>query len=102
MMMILMLSLLPLYRQVSMPSLQMVSELIESHNNDVELSYVHQFLADEDIPHLPPGGGLASKKVYIEEIYKKLLPEKFEATDECPNPLASLLFTNAKNAAEAE
>merc|ERR1712045_385976 len=71
-----------------------VTELIESHNNDVELSYVHQFLADEDIPHLPPGGGLASKKVYIEEIYKKLLPEKFEATDECPNPLASLLFTN--------
>jgi len=79
-----------------------VTELIESHNNDVELSYVHQFLADEDIPHLAPGGGLASKKVYIEEIYKKLLPEKFEATDECPNPLASLLFTNAKNAAEAE
>ena len=77
-----------------------VTELVESHNNDVELSYVHQFLADEDIPHLPPGGGLASKyelsesifvchsvsishpsrKVYIEEIYKKLLPEKFEAT----------------------
>ena len=38
-----------------------VTELIASHNNDVELSYVHQFLADEDIPHLPPGGGLASK-----------------------------------------
>jgi protein phosphatase 1B len=79
-----------------------VTELIESHNNDVELSYVHQFLADEDVPHLPPGGGLNSKKVFIEEIYKKLLPEKYEATDECPNPLASLLFTNAKNAAEAE
>jgi len=80
-----------------------VTELIESHNNDVELSYVHQFLADEDIPHLPPGGGLASKKVLIEEIYKKLLPERYEATqEECPNPLASLLFTNAKNAAEAE
>jgi len=57
-----------------------VTELIESHNNDVELSYVHQFLADEDIPHLPPGGGLASKKVLIEEIYKKLLPERYEAT----------------------
>jgi len=80
-----------------------VTELIESHNNDVELSYVHQFLADEDIPHLPPGGGLASKKVLIEEIYKKLLPDRYEATqEECPNPLASLLFTNAKNAAEAE
>jgi len=80
-----------------------VTELIESHNNDVELSYVHQFLGEEEIPHLPPGGGLAAKKVFIEEIYKKLLPEKYEATqDECPNPLASLLFTNAKNAAEAE
>merc|ERR1719347_1940932 len=43
-----------------------VTELIESHNNDVELSYVHQFLADEDIPPPPPGGGLASKKVLIE------------------------------------
>merc|ERR1712060_738962 len=57
-----------------------VTELIESHNNDVELSYVHQFLADEDIPNLPPGGGLASKKVLIEEIYKKLLPDRYEAT----------------------
>ena len=43
-----------------------VTELIESHNNDVELSYVHQFLADEDIPHLPPGGGLASKYDYMQ------------------------------------
>ena len=43
-----------------------VTELIESHNNDVELSYVHQFLADEDIPNLPPGGGLASK--YVEGV----------------------------------
>ena len=41
-----------------------VTELIESHNNDVELSYVHQFLADEDVPHLPPGGGLNSKYAY--------------------------------------
>ena len=36
-------------------------ELIVSHDNDVELTYVHQFLADEELPHLPPGGGLASK-----------------------------------------
>ena len=26
----------------------------------------------------------------------------FFQQDECPNPLASLLFTNAKNAAEAD
>lgn len=75
-----------------------VTELISSHDNDVELSYVHQFLADEDIPDLPPGGGLAAKKVFIEDVYKKLLPERYETTqDELPNPLASLLFTNAKN-----
>jgi len=80
-----------------------VTEVIASHDNDVELSYVHQFLADEDIPNLPPGGGLASKKVFIEDVYKKLLPERYETTqEECPNPLASLLFTNAKNAAEAD
>jgi len=75
-----------------------VTELIASHENDVELSYVHQFLADEDLPNLPPGGGLAAKKVFIEDVYKKLLPERYETTqDELPNPLASLLFTNAKN-----
>jgi len=80
-----------------------VTELIASHDNDVELSYVHQFLADEDISNLPPGGGLASKKVFIEDVYKKLLPERYETTqEECPNPLASLLFTNAKNAAETD
>lgn len=80
-----------------------VTELIASHDNDVELSYVHQFLADEDISNLPPGGGLAAKKVFIEDVYKKLLPERYETTqEECPNPLASLLFTNAKNAAEAD
>jgi len=61
---------------------------------------VHQFLADEEFPGLPPGGGLPAKKVFIEEVYKKLLPEKYESSQEdCPNPLASLLFANAKSAA---
>ena len=41
--------------------LKFLTELIASHDNDVELSYVHQFLADEDIPNLPTGGGLAAK-----------------------------------------
>ena len=40
--------------------LKFPTELIASHDNDVELSYVHQFLADEDIPNLPTGGGLAA------------------------------------------
>jgi len=74
-----------------------VTDLVD-FNNEIELSAVHQFLLDEDIPGLPPGGGLAAKKVFIEEVYKKLLPEKFESSqEECPNPLASLLFSNANH-----
>jgi serine/threonine protein phosphatase PrpC len=73
-----------------------VTDLIASHDNDVELSTIHQLLAEEDLPGLPPGGGIAAKKVFIEDVYKKVLPDRFENTqDECPNPLASLLFTNA-------
>jgi len=69
-------------------------------DSDIELSAVHQYLQDQDIQGLPVGGGLASKKVFIEEVYKKLLPEKYEnSQEECPNPLASLLFHNAKGAA---
>lgn len=76
-----------------------VTELVKV-NADIELPALHQFLLDEEIKGLPPGGGLAAKKVFIEEVYKKLLPEKYEASqEECPNPLASLLFANAQNAA---
>jgi len=77
-----------------------VHELVSAHNNDIELQMVHQRLADEELVGLPPGGGLASKKVFIEDIYKKLLPERYETSPgESPNPLASLLFTNAKKEA---
>jgi len=77
-----------------------VNELISSNDNDIELQMVHQRLVDEELVGLPPGGGLAAKKVYIEDIYKRLLPEKYETSqDESPNPLASLLFTNAKKEA---
>merc|ERR1712198_638367 len=80
-----------------------VTEIIASHDNEIELQMVHQRLVDEELVGLPPGGGLASKKVFIEDVYKKLLPERYETTqEECPNPLASLLFTNAKNAAETD
>lgn len=69
-------------------------------DNEIELSAVTQYLVDEEIQGLPPGGGLSAKKVFIEEVYKKLLPEKYTVSqEECPNPLATLLFANAKNAA---
>jgi len=78
-----------------------VTELIASHDNDVELSFVYQYLSEENLAGLPPGGGLSAKKVFIEDLYKKLLPEKYETCqEECPNPLASLLFANAKNSTD--
>jgi len=78
-----------------------VTELIASHDNDVELSFVYQYLSEENLTGLPPGGGLSAKKVFIEDLYKKLLPEKYETCqEECPNPLASLLFANAKNSTD--
>merc|ERR1711872_1197839 len=57
-----------------------VTELIASHDNEIELRMVHQRLVDEELVGLPPGGGLASKKVFIEDIYKRLLPEKYETS----------------------
>jgi len=75
-----------------------VCDLVAGNNNDIELPLLHQALQEEDFSDLPPGGGLAAKKVFIEDVYKRLLPERYETThDELPNPLASLLFTNAKN-----
>jgi len=75
-----------------------VNELVSNSNNDIELPLVHQALTEEEFADLPPGGGLAAKKVFIEDVYKKLLPDRYETThDELPNPLASLLFSNAKN-----
>jgi len=73
-----------------------MSDLI-AMDNEIELPAVTQYLVDEDIPGLPPGGGIYAKKVFIEEVYKKLLPEKYESSqEEGPNPtLASLLFANA-------
>ncbi|XP_021917119.1 protein phosphatase 1B [Zootermopsis nevadensis] len=45
------------------------------------LRFVHVFqtLADEDIPGLPPGGGLSAKRNFIESIYKKLCPNQADS-----------------------
>jgi len=76
-----------------------VTELVNFHG-DIELSAVIQYLQDEDIQGLPPGGGIPAKKVFIDEVYKKLLPDKSDSSqDERPNPLATLMFANAKKAA---
>jgi len=71
-----------------------INELVSLERN-VELSGLHSYLAQEDFEGLPPGGGLHAKRVFIEEIYKKLVPENYDAPVESPNPLASMLFVRA-------
>lgn len=72
-----------------------VTDLV-NFNSDIELSQVCQYLTDEDIPGLPPGGGLHAKKVFIDEVYKKLVPNQYKSSEELATPLATLLFANAK------
>ncbi|XP_018119848.1 protein phosphatase, Mg2+/Mn2+ dependent 1B S homeolog isoform X3 [Xenopus laevis] len=41
-----------------------------------DLAHVMRILAAENIPHLPPGGGLAAKRSVIEEVYNRLNPHR--------------------------
>lgn len=41
---------------------------------------VLKLLANEDIPGLPPGGGIAAKRPLVEEIFKELCPESADTT----------------------
>jgi len=79
-----------------------VTELVTKRENELELSDVFQALAEENIAGLPPAGGLCAKKAFVEELYKKLVPGKHDTgQEEGPaNPLASLLFANAKKSTE--
>jgi len=79
---------------------QKVTDIVKENDNDIEFHAVFQRLSEEEIPDLPPGGGLYSKKLCIEEVYNALCPGKTDTSVEaCPNPLASLLFANANRAA---
>merc|ERR1712241_510555 len=79
---------------------QKVTDIVKENDNDIEFHAVFQRLSEEEIPDFPPGGGLYSKKLCIEEVYNALCPGKTDTSVEaCPNPLASLLFANANRAA---
>merc|ERR1712141_47420 len=79
---------------------QKVTDVVKENDNDIEFHAVFQRLSEEEISDLPPGGGLYSKKLCIEEVYNALCPGKTDTSVEaCPNPLASLLFANANRAA---
>ncbi|XP_069811464.1 protein phosphatase 1B isoform X1 [Dendropsophus ebraccatus] len=41
-----------------------------------DLTHVMRILSAENIPHLPPGGGLAGKRSVIEDVYNRLNPHR--------------------------
>ena len=41
-----------------------------------DLAHVMRILSAENIPNLPPGGGLAGKRHVIEAVYSRLNPHK--------------------------
>merc|ERR1711881_396876 len=81
---------------------QKVTEIIEENDEDISFASVFQKMVEMDLEDLPPGGQIYSKKILIEETYKTLLPGKQDnSVEDCPNPLASLLFSNANQAASS-
>ncbi|MXQ86113.1 hypothetical protein E5288_WYG002100 [Bos mutus] len=59
-----------------------VEEIIKKQGEGVpDLVHVMRTLASENIPSLPPGGELASKRNVIEAIYNRLNPYKNDDTD---------------------
>lgn len=51
-----------------------VTELCKSEGM-VTMPQIMQTLSDENIPGLPPGGGLPSKRGFVEQIFRKLRPD---------------------------
>ncbi|GLV43327.1 alphabet [Carabus blaptoides fortunei] len=58
-----------------------IKEFVEQGDN-VEFPCVLQKLLDLDIQGLPPGGGLAAKRAYIEQVFKELCPGQAESDSE--------------------
>lgn len=81
---------------------QKVTDIITENGEEISFSSVFQKMVEEGIDDLPPGGGIHSKKILIEETYNTLLPGKLDTSvEDCPNPLASLLYQNANKAASS-
>ncbi|XP_063840100.1 protein phosphatase 1B-like isoform X4 [Scylla paramamosain] len=51
-----------------------VTELCKQEGQ-VSIAQIMQSLADENLPNLPPGGGLTSKRGFVDQIFRKLRPD---------------------------
>ncbi|XP_063222627.1 protein phosphatase 1B isoform X1 [Bacillus rossius redtenbacheri] len=55
-----------------------ITELVRQGDN-LEFLHILQALAEDDIPGLPPGGGLSAKRNFIESVFKKLCPQQADS-----------------------
>ncbi|XP_040569287.1 protein phosphatase 1A [Lepeophtheirus salmonis] len=62
---------------------------------------IFQSLQNLNLPNLPPGGGLYSKKALMEEVFQKHGVKK-DVAGSATNSMASLLFTNANRNGDNE
>lgn len=55
-----------------------VEEIMEKFSEEgmPDLAHVMRILSAENIPNLPPGGGLAGKRNIIEAVYSRLNPHR--------------------------
>ncbi|XP_028818374.1 protein phosphatase, Mg2+/Mn2+ dependent, 1Na (putative) [Denticeps clupeoides] len=56
-----------------------ILQILQSRDKEPDLLYVLRFLATEDIPGLPPGGGIISKRDCVIAAYQKLTAEYRQA-----------------------
>lgn len=54
-----------------------ITEIV-CEQGSVELLHVMQILSDEEIPGLPPGGGLTAKRSFIESVFDELRPRSVD------------------------
>lgn len=60
---------------------QMIEAIIADMGSNVKYSVLLKQLSEEDIPDLPPGGGLDAKCSYVSKVFKELCPKLAESCE---------------------
>lgn len=61
-----------------------IKEIIEEQEGNEDFNYFQllQLLVEQDIPNLPPGGGLPAKQTVIEKLFRELCPSKAKSVSQ--------------------
>ncbi|XP_011310044.1 protein phosphatase 1B isoform X2 [Fopius arisanus] len=61
-----------------------IKEIVEQQEGKDGFDYLQlvQLLVDQDLPNLPPGGGLPAKQLLIEQVFREVCPSRAKSTSE--------------------